>query len=185
MIAPDAGARRRRRRSAARALARRPSRSGFPSRQPASSALGPWFFLGELLVDVGTPTSRRPQACAARPARRRPTRDRSRVDANRCISYTIESRGAIARAACEHRPWAFGCDVPGVSLGARGPISRRASARTPPSRPAGCGARARSRPLASAARGFAANDRARGPGAQRAIALGTCLRNAALLEALT
>jgi len=81
---------------------------------------GPWFFLGELLVDVeiertpvppagscGTCTAcldACPTAAIVAPGE---------VDARLCLSYhTIENRGAIPHALRPSMgPWVFGCDV--------------------------------------------------------------------------
>jgi len=83
---------------------------------------GPWFFLGELLIESpGQPpaaAARAPGSCGTCRAclEACPTdaiREPGVVDANRCISYhTIENRGASPVALREHFGlWAFGCDV--------------------------------------------------------------------------
>jgi epoxyqueuosine reductase len=81
---------------------------------------GPWFFLGELILDVEYEPTSAPvlgscgtctaclDAC--------PTSaivNPGEVDARRCISYlTIEARGPVPAALREHvGDWAFGCDV--------------------------------------------------------------------------
>jgi len=95
---------------------------GFPSK--AANLLhhrhGPWFFLGELLLDVELEptTAPAPGSCGTCRAclDACPTAailEPGVVDANRCISYhTIESRAPVPE---ELRPrlvgWAFGCDV--------------------------------------------------------------------------
>jgi epoxyqueuosine reductase len=95
---------------------------GFPSK--AANLLhpdhGPWFFLGEILLDAELePTTRAPSgSCGTCTAclDACPTHailEPGVVDSNRCISYhTIENRGSIPselRAAVSE--WAFGCDV--------------------------------------------------------------------------
>ncbi len=81
---------------------------------------GPWFFLGELLLDAElAPTSAAPtgscgtcRACIdACPTGA--ILEPGRVDAGLCISYhTIESRELAPRPVRERMgPWAFGCDV--------------------------------------------------------------------------
>ena len=96
-----------------------------------SPRFGPWFFLGELLLDAeleptSKPASAEPGARAA-PALGScgtctacidacPTQAIAApglVDARRCISYhTIENRGYVPRELrAAFGPWAFGCDV--------------------------------------------------------------------------
>ena len=81
---------------------------------------GPWFFLGELLLDVEVESVAQPPAgsCGTCTAciDACPTAAivaPGEIDAGRCISYqTIENRAAIPhelRAA--HGEWVFGCDV--------------------------------------------------------------------------
>lgn len=81
---------------------------------------GPWFFLGELVLEAElTPTGTPPpgscgtcRACLdACPTQAIVAP--GRVDAGRCISYqTIENRGPVPRALrAEVGAWAFGCDV--------------------------------------------------------------------------
>lgn len=81
---------------------------------------GPWFFLGELLLDVDLAPTEGPDlgSCGTCTAciDACPTAailEPGVVDSRRCISYqTIENRGAIPRAL--RKPmgdWAFGCDV--------------------------------------------------------------------------
>lgn len=81
---------------------------------------GPWFFLGELLVDVELEPTPLPPAgsCGTCTAclEACPTGAivaPGVVDARRCISYhTIENRGPIPHELREPLgPWAFGCDV--------------------------------------------------------------------------
>jgi epoxyqueuosine reductase len=83
---------------------------------------GPWFFLGELLVEMpGEPpaaAARAPGSCGTCRAcldacPTQAIRAPGVVDANRCISYhTIENRGASPVALRAHFGlWAFGCDV--------------------------------------------------------------------------
>jgi epoxyqueuosine reductase len=83
---------------------------------------GPWFFLGELLLDAElAPTSAAPtgscgtcRACIdACPTGAGAILEPGRVDAGLCISYhTIESRELAPRPVRERMgPWAFGCDV--------------------------------------------------------------------------
>ena len=85
--------------------------------------LGPWFFLGELLLDTGDA----PVDHEAAPALGScgtctacidacPTEaivEPGRVDARRCISYhTIENRGGVPRELrASIGDWVFGCDV--------------------------------------------------------------------------
>jgi epoxyqueuosine reductase len=81
---------------------------------------GPWFFLGELILDADLPptTGPAPGSCGSCTAclDACPTGaivSPGQVDARACISYqTIENRGAIP---AELRPrigeWVFGCDV--------------------------------------------------------------------------
>ena len=81
---------------------------------------GPWFFLGELLVDVElepTPTPP-PGSCGTCTAclDACPTAAivaPGEVDARLCLSYhTIENRGSIPHALRPQLgPWVFGCDV--------------------------------------------------------------------------
>ena len=85
---------------------------------------GPWFFLGELLLDVdlteeGTPPPSPPigscgtcRACLdACPTDA--IRSPGVVDSGRCISYqTIENRGSIPRnLRAQLGDWVFGCDI--------------------------------------------------------------------------
>lgn len=95
---------------------------GFPSK--AANLLhpdfGPWFFLGEILLDAELEPTGAPPAGSCGTCRAcidacptKAIREPGVVDANRCISYhTIENRGPIPR---ETRPdmgaWVFGCDV--------------------------------------------------------------------------
>jgi epoxyqueuosine reductase len=81
---------------------------------------GPWFFLGELLLDVELePTPLAPAgSCGTCTAclEACPTRAivaPGMVDARRCLSYhTIENRGPIPHELREPLgPWVFGCDV--------------------------------------------------------------------------
>lgn len=81
---------------------------------------GPWFFLGELLVDVELEPTPTPPAgsCGTCTAclEACPTgaiRAPGLVDARRCLSYhTIENRGSIPHELRrELGEWAFGCDV--------------------------------------------------------------------------
>jgi epoxyqueuosine reductase len=83
---------------------------------------GPWFFLGELLVELpGDPpaaAARAPGSCGTCRAcldacPTQAIREPGVVDANRCISYhTIENRGASPVALrASFGLWAFGCDV--------------------------------------------------------------------------
>jgi epoxyqueuosine reductase len=95
---------------------------GFPSK--AANLLhpdfGPWFFLGELLLDSDLePTSVPPRgSCGTCTAciDACPTQailEPGLVDAGKCLSYhTIESAELAPRAIRERTgPWAFGCDV--------------------------------------------------------------------------
>jgi epoxyqueuosine reductase len=81
---------------------------------------GPWFFLGELLLEVELePTSAVPtgscgtcRACLdACPTQA--ILEPGRVDAGRCLSYqTIENRGPIPSELRERMAdWVFGCDI--------------------------------------------------------------------------
>jgi epoxyqueuosine reductase len=80
---------------------------------------GPWFFLGELLVDRELePTVPSPGSCGTCRAclSACPTQaivEPGVVDARRCLSYhTIENRGAIPqRLRAALGEWIFGCDV--------------------------------------------------------------------------
>lgn len=81
---------------------------------------GPWFFLGELLLDVELAPTPAPPAgsCGTCTAciDACPTaaiREPGSIDANLCLSYqTIENRGAIPHERRrELGEWAFGCDV--------------------------------------------------------------------------
>jgi epoxyqueuosine reductase len=81
---------------------------------------GPWFFLGELLLEIELPpTGPAPHgSCGTCTAciDACPTGailEPGRVDAGRCISYqTIENRASIPREIrADMRDWAFGCDV--------------------------------------------------------------------------
>lgn len=83
--------------------------------------LGPWFFLGELILDLDlSPTTApaRVPSCGTCTAciDACPTAaiiEPGRVDATRCISYhTIEHRGLVAHGLrSQAGEWAFGCDV--------------------------------------------------------------------------
>jgi epoxyqueuosine reductase len=81
---------------------------------------GPWFFLGELLIDTElepTPTAPAGSCGTCRACIDAcPTAailEPGRVDAGKCLSYhTIETRELAPRAIRERTgPWAFGCDV--------------------------------------------------------------------------
>ncbi len=81
---------------------------------------GPWFFLGELLLDSELDPTPNPPAGSCGSCRACidacPTAailEPGRIDAGKCISYhTIESRELAPRAIREQiGPWAFGCDV--------------------------------------------------------------------------
>lgn len=81
---------------------------------------GPWFFLGELLIDAELDPTASPPPGSCGTCRACidacPTgaiREPGRVDANRCISYhTIENRGSIpTELRASFGPWVFGCDV--------------------------------------------------------------------------
>lgn len=83
-------------------------------------SFGPWFFLGELLVDADLePTSGpAPGSCGTCTAclDACPTGaifEPGRVDARACISYqTIENRGVVpAEIRSKIGPWVFGCDI--------------------------------------------------------------------------
>ncbi len=86
-------------------------------------AFGPWFFLGELLLDVElAPTAAPGRVAAASCGSCRACIDACPtgaiespgvVDSRRCISYqTIENRGVIPRELRgEIGEWAFGCDI--------------------------------------------------------------------------
>ncbi len=95
---------------------------GFPSK--AANLLhpefGPWFFLGELIVDVELEPTEDPPPGSCGTCRACldacPTeaiRSPGVVDANRCISYhTIENPGSIPRELrSKFGEWIFGCDV--------------------------------------------------------------------------
>jgi epoxyqueuosine reductase len=95
---------------------------GFPSK--AANLLhprfGPWFFLGELLLDLDLEPTPTPPAgsCGTCTAciDACPTQaivGPGEVDANRCISYhTIESRGPAPHELREQiAAWAYGCDI--------------------------------------------------------------------------
>jgi epoxyqueuosine reductase len=100
---------------------------GFPSKAAnlLHRRLGPWFFLGELLLDTGsedpTPAADRSDAlgsCGTCTAclDACPTQAITapgQVDARLCISYqTIENRGAIPpELRARIGEWVFGCDV--------------------------------------------------------------------------
>jgi len=81
---------------------------------------GPWFFLGELVLEVelvptGSPPAGSCGTCTAC-LQACPTGailEPGLVDARRCISFhTIESRGPVPTELREKiGPWAFGCDV--------------------------------------------------------------------------
>ena len=81
---------------------------------------GPWFFLGELILDVELPpTEESPNlSCGTCTAciDACPTgalTDPGRLDARLCISYqTIENRGSVPMEMREsHGNWLFGCDI--------------------------------------------------------------------------
>lgn len=81
---------------------------------------GPWFFLGELLLDVEVEAVAQPPAgsCGTCTAciDACPTAAivaPGEIDAGRCISYqTIENRAAIPHELrASHGEWVFGCDV--------------------------------------------------------------------------
>ncbi|MDG1050295.1 MAG: tRNA epoxyqueuosine(34) reductase QueG [Planctomycetota bacterium] len=82
---------------------------------------GPWFFLGELILDLDlspTPAPSRVPSCGTCTAciDACPTDailEPGRVDATRCISYhTIEHRGLVPHdLRSQAGEWAFGCDV--------------------------------------------------------------------------
>lgn len=81
---------------------------------------GPWFFLGELLLEADLDPTPTPPAgsCGTCTAciEACPTgalREPGVLDANLCLSYhTIENRGAIPGDMREELgPWVFGCDV--------------------------------------------------------------------------
>ena len=85
-----------------------------------SPRFGPWFFLGELVLDVELDATAAPASgsCGTCTAclDACPTEAivaPGEVDSRRCISYqTIEQRGAIPRELrAETSTWAFGCDV--------------------------------------------------------------------------
>lgn len=83
--------------------------------------LGPWFFLGELILDLDlspTPAPARVPSCGTCTAciDACPTDailEPGKVDANRCISYhTIEHRSLISHELRgQAGEWAFGCDI--------------------------------------------------------------------------
>jgi len=82
--------------------------------------LGPWFFLGELLLDTELEPSGGPGPGSCGTCRRCldacPTAailEPGVVDARRCLSYqTIENRGAVPHALrAPLDRWLFGCDV--------------------------------------------------------------------------
>ena len=83
--------------------------------------LGPWFFLGELILDLDlspTPAPSRLPSCGTCTAciDACPTDailEPGKVDATRCISYhTIEHRGLVSHdLRSQAGEWAFGCDV--------------------------------------------------------------------------
>lgn len=83
--------------------------------------LGPWFFLGELILDLDlspTPAPARLPSCGTCTAciDACPTAaimEPGKVDATRCISYhTIEHRGLISHdLRSQAGEWAFGCDI--------------------------------------------------------------------------
>lgn len=86
-------------------------------------AFGPWFFLGELVLDLElAPTAPSGRVAAGScgtctacldvcPTEAIPTA--GVIDANRCLSYqTIENRGAVPEEIREgHGEWLFGCDL--------------------------------------------------------------------------
>jgi len=82
---------------------------------------GPWFFLGELILDLDlspTPAPSRLPSCGTCTAciDACPTAailEPGKVDANKCISYhTIEHRGLISHdLRSQAGEWAFGCEV--------------------------------------------------------------------------
>jgi epoxyqueuosine reductase len=83
-------------------------------------SFGPWFFLGELLVDVELEPTPLPPAGSCGTCTACLTACPTGaivapgvVDARRCISYqTIENRGPIPHELREPvGPWVFGCDV--------------------------------------------------------------------------
>jgi len=83
--------------------------------------LGPWFFLGELILDLDlspTPAPSRLPSCGTCTAciDACPTGailEPGKVDATRCISYhTIEHRGLVSHdLRSQAGEWAFGCDI--------------------------------------------------------------------------
>ncbi|MHC4262912.1 MAG: tRNA epoxyqueuosine(34) reductase QueG [Planctomycetota bacterium] len=95
---------------------------GFPSKAAnlLHRDLGPWFFLGELLLEAELAPSESPAigSCGSCTAciDACPTGailEPGRVDARRCISYhTIENRGPIPpELRAQLDGWVFGCDV--------------------------------------------------------------------------
>lgn len=83
-------------------------------------SFGPWFFLGELLVDADLEPTTGPASgsCGTCTAciDACPTGaifEPGRVDARACISYqTIENRGVVpAEIRADIGPWVFGCDI--------------------------------------------------------------------------
>lgn len=83
--------------------------------------LGPWFFLGELILDLDlspTPAPARLPSCGTCTAciDACPTDailEPGKIDATRCISYhTIEHRGLVSHdLRGQVGEWAFGCDI--------------------------------------------------------------------------
>lgn len=95
---------------------------GFPSKAAnlLHPSFGPWFFLGELLLDIELEPTSTPPAGSCGTCRACidacPTKAIEApglVDAGRCLSYhTIESRDPIPRELrASLGEWAFGCDI--------------------------------------------------------------------------